>query len=441
MTPKERQLLFILAAIQFCHIVDFMIIMPLGKTLMRDLDISAQQFSLIVTIYAFMAFLGGLVSTAFIDRFDRKVALLFLFTGFTLGTLACAFTPDYELLLVFRGITGVFGGTLGALVLAIVGDVIPLHRRASAMGWVMTAFSAASVVGVPAGIFIAAESNWRMPFMVVAVISAVIWVLIPRLVPSLRGHLESPPPPAAVNSPVLSTASGTNRVAATVEDSTTVENSTGAKTELATSLVQIRPSPWQPFRAIFRDGNQRAALFFTVVLMLGHFTIIPFIAPYMQLNVGFADKQVSLIYLIGGLLTVVLLPLFGKLADRYGRLRVFTLASGLALFSIYALTNLETQSVALALVVTSSFFVVASGRSVPATTMITSVVRPENRGGFMSIRQSFNEAALALSSFVAGLIIVENEDGSLRNYELVGYFTIAMSVVAVLLARRIKAIA
>ena len=175
--------------------------------------------------------------------------------------------------------------------------------------------------------------------------------------------------------------------------------------------------------------------------MLGHFSIIPFIAPYMQLNVGFEDKQVSLIYLIGGLLTVVLLPLFGKLADRYGRMLIFSLASGLALFSIFALTNLPSVPIWIALIVTSSFFVVASGRSVPATTMITSVVKPENRGSFMSIRQSFNEAALALSSFVAGLIIVEDTDGSLLHYDWVGYFAIFMSVVAIFVARRLKAVA
>ncbi|PHI20538.1 MFS transporter [Lewinellaceae bacterium SD302] len=451
MTPsKEKQLLFILAAVQFCHIIDFMIIMPLGKTLMRDLDISAQQFSLIVTIYAFMAFVAGLVSTAFIDRFDRKVALIFLFTGFTLGTLACAFTPSYSTLLIFRGVTGAFGGTLGALVLAIVGDVIPLKRRASAMGWVMTAFSAASVVGVPAGIYIAAEAGWRMPFIVVAILSGVILLLVPKLVPSLRGHLS------------MATLAGADRRSSSELPSVIVAGSSELKSEktplsrdelrqsgapvagptASTPADTVRPpSAFAPFRTIFGDPNQRAALLFTVVLMLGHFSIIPFIAPYMQLNVGFEDKEVSLIYLIGGLLTVVLLPLFGKLADRYGRMLIFSLASGLALFSIFALTNLPSVPIWIALIVTSSFFVVASGRSVPATTMITSVVQPENRGSFMSIRQSFNEAALALSSFVAGFIIVEDTDGSLLHYDWVGYFAIFMSVVAIFVARRLKAVA
>ncbi|MEM6772547.1 MAG: MFS transporter, partial [Bacteroidota bacterium] len=137
---KEQRLLLILAAVQFCHIIDFIIIMPLGKTIMEVFAITPGQFAWVVSAYAGAALMGNLISTAFIDRFDRRTALLFLFVGFTLGTLACAFAPSYELLLLFRASTGVFGGTLGALVLAIVGDVIPLERRASAMGWVMTAF-------------------------------------------------------------------------------------------------------------------------------------------------------------------------------------------------------------------------------------------------------------------------------------------------------------
>lgn len=422
---NEKRLLFILAAVQFSHIIDFMIIMPLGKTIMRTFDISPGQFAWVVSAYAGAALTGNLISTAFIDRFDRRSALLFLFCGFTLGTLACAFAPSYLLLLLFRACTGVFGGTLGALVLAIVGDVIPLERRASAMGWVMTAFSAASVVGVPSGIWIAAEYGWNAPFLVTAAIAAILVVMAWFFVPSLTGHLAR-----------TQDANPVKGAGVDAEDK-------AALPPLGTVLTPLHGirKVVDPFVRIFSDANQRAALLFTLTLMLGHFTIIPFIAPYMQINIGFADKQVSLIYLIGGLLTVVLLPLFGRLADKYGRMQVFTLASFFAVFSIYALTNLKTESIAIALLTTSSFFVVASGRNVPATTMITSVVRPENRGGFMSIRQSVNEMALFCSSVIAGFIITEGADGKLEHYEWLGYFTIVMSVLAIWAASRVRAVA
>ncbi len=413
---NEKRLLLILAAVQFCHIIDFMIIMPLGKTIMEIFSISPGQFAWVVSAYAGAALTGNLISTAFIDRFDRRSALLFLFIGFTIGTLACAFAPSYELLLFFRAATGVFGGTLGALVLAIVGDVIPLERRASAMGWVMTAFSAASVVGVPSGIWIASEYGWNAPFIVTAAISAVFVFLAFFFVPSLRGHLAGEQAPASA---------ATESVEAPLAEEPVLH---GLRKTI------------DPFVRIFSDSNQRAALVFTFTLMLGHFTIIPFIAPYMQINIGFGDKQVSLVYLIGGLLTVVLLPLFGRLADRYGRMQVFSIASFFALISIYALTNLQTDSIVIGLLATSSFFVVASGRNPPAIAMITSVVPPRNRGGFMSIRQSVNELALFLSTVIAGFIITEDADGKLEHYELLGYFTIVMSIVAVYAANRIRAL-
>lgn len=406
---NEKRLLFILAAVQFSHIIDFIIIMPLGKTIMEVFNISPGQFSWVVSAYAGAALAGNLVSTAVIDRFDRRTALLFLFCGFTIGTLACAFAPSYLWLLAARASTGIFGGTLGALVLAIVGDVIPLERRASAMGWVMTAFSAASVVGVPAGIWIASEFGWQSPFIVTAAIAALFVIMAYFFVPPLRGHLE--------------------------DARTRVQR---LDREAGQPLLK---KIFAPFARIFSDSNQRAALLFTMALMLGHFTIIPFIAPYMQINIGFTDKEVGLVYLIGGLLTVVLLPFFGKLADRYGRMRIFVTASVFALGSIYAITNLENDSIVIGLIATSSFFVVASGRNVPATTMITSVVRPENRGGFMSIRQSVNEMALFGSTVIAGFVITEDAAGKLEGYPILGYFTIFMSIMAVLAATRIKAVA
>lgn len=392
---NEKLLLLLLAVVQFSHIIDFMIIMPLGSQLMGIFDISPQQFSLIVSSYAFSAAIFGLLSALYIDRFDRKHALLGAYLGFILGTLACAVAPDYYFFLAARSLTGAFGGVLGALVLAVVGDVIPISRRGQAMGYVMTAFSAASVIGVPAGIFLAATFSWQMPFFAVALLSVVTIVLIFLKVPAMTDHLQ------------------------------------GDKSDRR---------PFSSILSIIRDSNQLRALAFTIILMLGHFTIIPFIAPYMQLNIGFSDFEVSYIYLIGGILTVFLLPFFGKLADLYGHVKVFTIASVFALFSIFAITNLPAVSIIIALCATSSFFVVASGRSVPATTLITAVVKPETRGSFMSVRTSANEIALAISSFIAGLIIYERPDGSLGNYQYVGYIAILMSIIAILLARRLKVV-
>lgn len=393
---NEKLLLLILAIIQFTHIIDFMIIMPLGAQLMEIFAISPQQFSLIVSSYAGSAFVMGLLSALFIDRFDRKTAILVLYIGFTIGTLACSFADSYYFFLLARSFTGAFGGILAALVLSIIGDVIPFERRAQATGTVMTAFSAASVVGVPAGLYLAAEFGWRMPFVVVGVVAAVVSVMIYFVAPSMRKHLES---------------------------------------------GKVQRSKLKIITNITTDPNQLRALAFNLILILGHFSIIPFIAPYMQLNIGFSDYQITYIYIIGGLLTVFLLPFFGKLSDKFGNPQIFTIASIGALVSIFMITNLPPVSIPLALVVTSSFFVVASGRTVPATTLVTSVVKPESRGSFMSVRSSLVELGLAVSSALAGMVIAEDPvTGQLLNYQYVGYFAMGASLIAIFMVWRLRAI-
>ena len=201
---------------------------------------------------------------------------------------------------------------------------------------------------------------------------------------------------------------------------------------------EARPGPLDIFGSILRDGNQLRALAFSVVLMLGHFSIIPFIAPYMQLNIGFSDHQVSYVYLAGGLASVVVLPTVGRLADRHGNSRVFLFATAFALCVIFTITHLPAVPMAIALLATTAFFIASGGRNVPATTMVTSVVSPERRGGFMSVRASANELGLALASLIAGMIVTRNPDGTLAHYERVGYFAIVMSILAALLAIRLK---
>jgi MFS transporter, DHA1 family, inner membrane transport protein len=163
---NEKLLLLILAAGMFTHIMDFMIMMPLGPQLMRIFDISPQQFSLLVASYTITAGVSGFAAAFLIDRYDRKKSLLFVYIGFAVGTLACAFAPTYVVLLFTRSLAGAFGGVLGAIILAIVSDAVPLERRAQGIGMVMASFGVASVLGVPFGLFVASKSSWHAPFLI-----------------------------------------------------------------------------------------------------------------------------------------------------------------------------------------------------------------------------------------------------------------------------------
>lgn len=396
---KEKLLLFILASAMFAHIMDFMIMMPLGPQLMRSFQIDPQQFSLLVSSYTITAGVTGFLAAFFIDRFDRKKTFLYSFVGFAVGTLACAFAPSYFFLLSTRSLAGAFGGILGALILAIVSDTIPLERRAKSIGIVMASFSVASVAGVPFGLYLAAQFNWHAPFLFLGFFCVLVTILIVFFVPPITSHLTS---------------------------------------------GHAKKSPREVLIAIFGNKNARLGLTFASMLMLGHFTIIPFLAPYMVGNVGFTEKNLTLIYLVGGALTIFFSPWVGKMADRYGRLKIFTIFGVLALFPLLIITNMPPTPLWLALVVTGMFFIFANGRMVPATTMETAIIAPENRGSYMSIRSSIQQLASGIAAFVAGLIIQEEPSAitptakALVNYQYVGLIAIFFSIVALWIGRKLK---
>ncbi|SDK74668.1 Predicted arabinose efflux permease, MFS family [Catalinimonas alkaloidigena] len=396
MTRKEYFLLAVLAAVQFTHIVDFMIMMPLGPQLMRLFDIDPRQFSLVVSSYTFSAGICGFAGAFFLDRFDRKAALLWLNIGFTVGTVLCALAPSYELLLVTRCLTGAFGGVLGALVLAIVGDAFPVERRASAMSIVMMAFSAASVFGVPFGLYLATLFTWHAPFFFLGGFGIVMTAGIVFYVPTLRGHLRDASAPKA--------------------------------------------HPMEALSLVLENPNQLRALLFMVLLMLGQFTVIPFISPYMVSNVGFTEQQLTYIYLCGGALTIFTSPVIGRWADRYGQKRIFTIFMFLNLLPLLLITNMPAMSIVPVLIVTTFFFVCGGGRMIPAMSMITSTVRPQNRGSFMSINSAVQQLAAGFSSFIAGVIVVERADGTLAHYNWVGYLAVACTVVAIFAGRQLRVV-
>lgn len=390
---KEKALLYTLAVIQFSHITDFMILMPLGPQLMDAFSIKPSQFALLVSAYTFSAGIFGFIGAFFIDRFDRKQSLLIIALGFALGTLACGFSTNYGMLLFTRAFTGAFGGILGALILAIVGDVIPNERRASAMGVIMASFSLASVIGVPIGLYLATLSDWHFPFFVLGGLAMSALIPIYMYIPKINAHIDS---------------------------------------------KEDRENPIEIISKVFKNKNQLLALGFGVIIMLSHFSIVPFISPYMVANVGFTEEQLSYIYLIGGALTIFTSPLIGKFADRYGRQKIFAITVLMASVPVFFITQMGETPIALVLLVTTLFFIFGAGRMIPSTTMVTSSVKPKNRGSFMSFNSASRQMTNGFAAYIAGLIITEDSNGLLQNYELVGYFAIIMGMISIYVGSKIK---
>ncbi|MBE7157338.1 MAG: MFS transporter, partial [Rhodospirillales bacterium] len=294
LTVAEWGLLSVLTLMQFCVTIDFIIIAPLGPQLMRVFTIDTEQFGYTVAAYAFGAGLSSFSAAFFLDRFDRKRALLVLFTGFTLGTFCCALAPSYHAMLAARFVTGIFGGVCGGVVLAIVGDAIPEVRRATAMGTVMSAFALASALGVPAGLWIA-ERGWHWPFLILGILCAVIVPFAVWLLPRSDSHLRN-----------------------------------AASTESA--VVRM----W----AVLANGRHLRAFSLMAALTAAGFMVVPFISTFMVRNVGMTESQLKYNFLSGGLFTLFSMNLVGRLADMYGRLRLFAIMATLSAGAVLWLTHL-----------------------------------------------------------------------------------------------------
>lgn len=392
MNRKERIILLILAGLNFTHILDFMIMMPLGNYLMPYFDISAKQFSLLVAAYTGSAMIAGLAAALVVDRFDRKKVLLFGYSGFLLGTIACGFAPNYGLLLASRTFAGLFGGLVGAQVLSIVSDMFGYERRGMAMGAIMSSFAVASIVGVPFALYLSNLISWHAPFLLVGILGVVVLPLLIKFLPPMTGHIIKDKP-------------------ATIQ--------------------------WQVFEEVFTHPQQRNALIFSALIMLGHFLIIPFVNPYMEFNVGYTKDQTPMIYLIGGLASFVSANILGRMADRYGKMNIFTTCIILSLVIVWSITNLPSIPFVLTLTIFAIWFTLSTGRMVSANAMITNVVKPEHRGSFMSFNSSVQHLGTTLATTISGFVITKGSDNKIHHYDWLGYLSIIFLVVALLLARRL----
>jgi predicted MFS family arabinose efflux permease len=389
---KERLLLWSLAAINFTHIVDFMVMMPLGPQLTKLFHLSDAQFGLLVSAYSLAAGLSGLLISMVIDRFERKRALLWVYGGFALATLACGLAPSYGALMAARVCAGVFGGVLGALVQTIVGDAVPFERRGQAMGQVMSAFSLATVAGVPLSLWMAGTWGWHMPFFAIAAVSGLVMLLAWRSVPPLRGHLTG---------------------------------------------VSAQP-PLAQLRRVLAEPNHWRAFVLSMLMLSGSFCIIPYITIYTTTNVGLRQEQVPYVYLAGGLATLFTARLWGKLTDRWGKVPMFRLISLAAVVPMLALTHLPVVPLPVLLVVTTAFFVFVSGRMVPGMALLTAAPEPSMRGSFMSVNGALQSAAMGVSAWVGGLMISRSPDGLVQGYGRAGWLAMLSTLMIVWLVGRLR---
>ncbi|MCY1037033.1 myxochelin export MFS transporter MxcK [Corallococcus sp. BB11-1] len=380
---RERTLLSLLAAVQFTHVVDFMMLMPLGPLLMQRLDLSATRFGALVSAYTLASAAMGVLGVFWLDRLERKRTLLMLYAGFITATLLCGMATGAVGLLVARTVAGACAGLMGAVVIAIVSDVVPAERRGQAIGTVMTAYALSAVAGVPLGLGVANLWGWRAPFFVLAAVAGGVWLLLLRLLPRVDGHLVR---------------------AGTAPDA------------LAPATV------WTPRLAL------GWGLTFTVVF--ASFLLIPYLGAFMVGNLGLSLSELPWVYLAGGAATLLSSRWIGGLADRLGPARVL---AGLLVFSMVPhllFTHLSPSPLPVVALVFVGFMTLTSGRAIPTMALVASRVPPTLRGRYLAVNMAASDGASGLAAWMGGLLLSTASDGALIGFGPLGWLAAGVSVLA-----------
>ena len=388
---SEALILLTLAGLQFIGLVDFMIVMPLGPQLQADLGINAQQFGWTVSSYTLAAGIAGFFAAAWLDRVPRKAAYVVFSLGLLVATAACGLATSYPFLLASRCLTGAFGGVHGAVALAIVADVFPTERRGHANSMLMLAFGVASVAGVPLGIAVGTTFGWEVPFFLLAIVGLpLVWLAgwsLPKVEPR---HDDVPQHPLA---------------------------------RLLQTLAQ--PAHHRAFSLIG-------------LMMVGGFSVIPYISVSFVANVGLTEGQLATIYVAGGLLALVSTPLTGWAVDRFGGLRVFLCVSPISALMMLIVTQLGAVGLGVAASVTAVLMAANAGRMVGAMSLIMSSIEPKFRGSFMSANSAVQHVACGLGTALGGMMLEGGTGEPLRNFGTVGMLAAGATVMSLWVASRIR---
>jgi predicted MFS family arabinose efflux permease len=379
---SERLIIFLVGAIQFVNIVDFMMVMPLGPDYARALGISTAHLGLIAGSYTAAAAVAGIAAARFLDRFDRRKALGVALFGLVTGTAAGALAQGLPSLVVARAIAGAFGGPATSISLSIIADVVPPARRGRAVGAVMGAFSVASVLGVPLGLRLATWGGWRLPFIVVAASGVVVVVLALLAMPPMRGHI------------VAADASGGPNLS-----------------------------------ALLRDETIRLALATNGLVMLTAFLVVPNIAPHLLQNLGFPRSRLDLAYMVGGAASFLIMRIAGRGIDRYGAARVSVVGTALMIGVLwFAFIAPGAIGVGGVLAVFVLFMGGMSIRNVSMSSLSTRVPRADQRAGYMSLQSTAQHLSSATGAFVSSRLLHEASGGRLAGVATVSILSAVLAL-------------
>lgn len=391
-TSYQIFIIALIAILHFTIILDFIIISPLGDVLMKTLDMTTAEFGITVSAYAFSAGASGILAAGFADKFDRKKLLMFFYTGFIAGTVFCALATNYWSLLAARIVTGLFGGVIGSVSLAIITDLFVIQQRGRVMGYVQMAFAASQILGIPLGLYCANHWGWHSSFLLIAAMGLLILVGIIIKMKPVDRHLEL-------------------------------------------------QSDKSPFLHLWHTvTNTRYQIGFTAIALLsvGGFMLQPFSSAFLVNNIGITQEELPLVFFFTGLSVLFIMPVIGKLSDKVSKFRLFSAGSFITIVTVLIYTNLGPTPLWEIILINMVMFMGVMSRMVPSTTLNTAVPGMQDRGAYMAITSSLQQISGGIAAVCAGFIVhQETKTSPLENYPVLGIVIAAVTVLSIFLIWRV----
>ena len=382
----------IIALTQFTVVLDFMVMSPLGDLLMKDLQVKPYQFGIVVSSYALAAGLSGFLTAGFADRFDRKRLLVFFYSGFIIGTLFCGLAKSYEQLVMARIFTGIFGGVMSSISMAIVADLFSIQQRGRVMGFMQMGFGLSQILGIPISLYIASKSSWQMPFYMIVGLSILMLTAILLALKPVRAHLDK-------------------------------------KTDR---------SAFHHLLATVKNRNYRIGFMATAFMSLGGYFMMPWGSAFAVNNVGISQKELPFLFMVVGIFTFMIMPIIGLLADKINKFQLFMTASLVMIASVLVYVHLGETTLFVLIVVNIFMMGGIMARMVPSQALTSSVPELHDRGAFMSINASLQQIAGGIAAIIGGKIVWQaSPSAPLMNFDLLGYVVVGVIIINIYLTRRV----
>lgn len=384
-SPYQRFLIAVLAVLLFTVVLDFMLLSALSALLLPQLAITTAQFGWLVSAYAFSAGISAILVSGFADQFDRKRLLLFFYTGFLAGILLCALAQTYTTFFIARIITGVFGGVIGATCFAIITDSFDLSQRGRVMGFIQLAFASSQVVGLPLGLYLATQLDWHLTYGLILLMGSIAATLVFLKMKPVDAHLQ----------------------------------------------VQSSAQAFQHLTAILANREYLAVFINNTLLAAADIMLMTFSSAFSTNNMGISLEHLPLLYGVGGIGTILFGPLIGRLADKYGSLRIFTIGTVLALTLVGIYTNLGLTPLWAVLTIHSLLFIGINARMISSATLATAMPKATDRGAFMAVDASLQQGVGGMAAAAAGLIVFQSADGIIHRFPLLGIIVILIMLITI----------